>query len=80
MPVLLNPVIISLPWIREDNIIIEPVTNTLIINSYGLTISTKEICHGASYMQANGAEGRKNDRLKKEKEGKGIVTGRVACK
>ena len=26
---------------REDNIIIKPVTNTLIINSYGLTISTK---------------------------------------
>ena len=40
---LLNPVIIRLPWIREDNIIIRPVTSTLIINSYGLIISTKEI-------------------------------------
>ena len=29
-------------------------------------------CHGASCLQANDAEGRKNDRLKKEKEGKGI--------
>ena len=32
--VLLNPVIIRLPWIRENNKIIKPVTNTLIINSY----------------------------------------------
>ena len=29
-------------------------------------------CHGASCMQANDAEGRKNDRLKGEKEGKEI--------
>ena len=33
--------IIGLPWIREDNVIIKPATDTLIINSYGLTISTK---------------------------------------
>ena len=39
---LLNPVIMELPWIKEDNIIIKPVTDTLIINSYGLTISIKE--------------------------------------
>ena len=25
-------------------------------------------CHGASCMQANGAEGRKNDRLRKERK------------
>ena len=43
MPALLNFVIIGLPWIREDNIIIKPVTNTLIINSYGLTILIKII-------------------------------------
>ena len=42
VPTLLNPVIIGLPWIREDNIIIKPATNTLIINSYKLIISTKE--------------------------------------
>ena len=41
--VLLNPVIIGLPWIREDNIIIKPATDTLIINFYGLTISIKII-------------------------------------
>ena len=40
---LLNPVIIRLPWIKEDNIIIRPTTNTLIINSYGLTIFIKII-------------------------------------
>ena len=38
---LLNPVIIGLPWIKEDNIIIKSITNTLITNSYGLTISIK---------------------------------------
>ena len=43
VPALLNPVIIGLPWIREDNVIIRPATNTLIINSYGLIISTKTI-------------------------------------
>ena len=32
----------------------------------------KHYCHGASCLQANDTEGRKNDRLKKEKEGKGI--------
>ena len=53
--------------------IIKPATNISIINSYGLTVSTKTTpCHRASYLQANGAEGRKNDRLKKEKEGKRI--------
>ena len=41
VPALLNPIIIGLPWIREDDIIIRPATDTLIINSYGLTISTK---------------------------------------
>ena len=41
VPALLNPVIIGLPWIKEDNVIIKPITNILIINSYGLTISTK---------------------------------------
>ena len=41
VPVLLNPVIIRLPWIRENNIIIKPTTNTLIINSYGLIILIK---------------------------------------
>ena len=41
VPTLLNPVIIGLLWIREDNVIIRPATNTLIINSYSLTISTK---------------------------------------
>ena len=39
--ILSNPVIIGLLWIREDNIIMKPATDTLIINSYGLTISTK---------------------------------------
>ena len=32
----------GLLWIREDDIIIRPVIDTLIINSYGLIISTKE--------------------------------------
>ena len=41
VPALSNPIIIGLPWIRKDNIIIRPITNTLIINSYGLTISIK---------------------------------------
>ena len=43
VPTLLNPVIMGLPWIREDNVIIKPVINTLIINSYGLTILIKII-------------------------------------
>ena len=43
MPALLNLIIMGLLWIREDNIIIRPVTNTLIINSYGLIISIKII-------------------------------------
>ena len=43
VPALLNLVIIGLLWIRKDNVIIRPVTNTLIINSYGLTISIKII-------------------------------------
>ena len=41
VPALLNPVIMGLPWMREDNIIIRPATDTLIINSYGLIISIK---------------------------------------
>ena len=41
--ILLNPVIISLLSIRENNIIIKPISNTLIINSYNLTILIKEI-------------------------------------
>ena len=41
--ILLNPLIMGLLWIREDNVIIRPVTDTLIINSYGLIISTKKI-------------------------------------
>ena len=40
---LLNPIIMRLPWIKEDNIIIKPATDILIINSYNLTILTKEI-------------------------------------
>ena len=43
VPALLNPVIMGLLWIREDDVIIRPVTDTLIINSYGLTISMKII-------------------------------------
>ena len=43
VPILLNPVIIRLPWIRKNNVIIKTVTNALIINSYGLVISIKEI-------------------------------------
>ena len=31
----------GLPWIREDDVIIKPITNTLIINSYNLIISIK---------------------------------------
>ena len=43
VPALLNLVIIGLLWIRKDNVIIRPVINTLIINSYGLIISIKII-------------------------------------
>ena len=43
VPALLNPVIIRLLWIREDDVIIKPVTDTLIINSYGLMILIKII-------------------------------------
>ena len=43
VPALLNLVIIRLPWIREDDMIIRLITNTLIINSYGLIISIKII-------------------------------------
>ena len=42
VPALSNLIIIGLPWIKEDNMIIKSFTNTLIINSYGLTISTKK--------------------------------------
>ena len=41
MPALLNLVIMGLLYIKEDNIIIKPITNTLIINSYGLIILIK---------------------------------------
>ena len=41
VPALLNLVIMGLPWMREDDVIIRPATDTLIINSYGLTISIK---------------------------------------
>ena len=41
--ILLNPVIIRLLEIKENNIIIRPTTNTLIINSYSLIISIKKI-------------------------------------
>ena len=41
VPALLNPVIMGLLWIKEDNMIIRPATDMLIINSYGLTILTK---------------------------------------
>ena len=41
VPALLNLVIIGLLWIREDDVIIRPATNILIINSYLLTISIK---------------------------------------
>ena len=43
VPALLNPVIIGLPWIKEDNIIIRLITNTLIINFYSLMILIKII-------------------------------------
>ena len=41
--ILLNPVIMGLLWIKKDDIIIRPVINILIINSYGLTILIKII-------------------------------------
>ena len=41
--ILLNPVIMGLLWIRENDMIIRPVTNTLIINFYSLMISTKDM-------------------------------------
>ena len=43
VPALLNLIIMGLLWMREDDIIIRPITDTLIINSYGLTISIKII-------------------------------------
>ena len=43
VPILLNPIIIGLLWMREDNMIIRPATNTLIINSYNLIILIKII-------------------------------------
>ena len=43
VPTLLNFIIIGLLWIKEDNVIIRFITNTLIINSYNLIISTKII-------------------------------------
>ena len=41
VPALLNLIIMGLLWIREDNVIIKPITNILIINSYGLIILIK---------------------------------------
>ena len=41
VPALLNPVIMGLLWMREDDIIIRLITDTLIINSYGLIILIK---------------------------------------
>ena len=41
--ILLNFIIIRLLWIKKDNIILKPITNILIINSYSLIISTREI-------------------------------------
>ena len=41
VPALLNPVIMGLLWMREDDVIIRLITNTLIINSYGLMILIK---------------------------------------
>ena len=43
VPALLNLVIMGLLWIKEDDIIIRLITNTLIINSYSLTILIKII-------------------------------------
>ena len=43
VPALLNLIIMGLLWIKEDDIIIKFITNTLIINSYGLTILIKII-------------------------------------
>ena len=43
MPTLLNLVIIGLLWIKKDDVIIRPITDILIINSYGLLISIKRI-------------------------------------
>ena len=43
VPALLNLVIMGLLWIKEDNVIIRFITDTLIINFYGLTILTKII-------------------------------------
>ena len=43
VPVLLNFVIMGLLWMREDNVIIRPVIDILIINFYGLIISIKII-------------------------------------
>ena len=43
VPALLNLIIIRLPWIREDDVIIKPVINILMINSYGLMILIKII-------------------------------------
>ena len=43
MPVLSNPVSMKLLWIKEDAVIIGPITNTVTINSYGLAILMKII-------------------------------------
>ena len=43
MLALLNLIIIGLLWMREDDVIIKRITDTLIINSYALMISIKII-------------------------------------
>ena len=46
------------------------LTHTHTHNTDYPTLLLRDICHEASCMQANDAEGRKNDRLRKEKKGK----------
>ena len=41
VPALLNFVIMGLLWMREDDVIIRLITDTLIINFYSLIISIK---------------------------------------
>ena len=43
VPALLNLIIIVLLWIKEDDIIIKPITDILIINFSNLIISIKII-------------------------------------
>ena len=48
------------------------LNNDALITYRGQGCPMGQRCHGASCMQANNAEGRKNDRLRKEKKGKEI--------